>query len=150
MKLHERLGSLQGAAGDPFAEVKNRVHFEVIAELGRELYDTDIDSGAMHDRVIEQLKMHLDAELGIAREDRERLIAELADDILGHGPLERPLSDETVTEIMINGPHDIWIERGGRLHPTPIRFNDESLLRRIINKIVAQVGRRIDESSPMV
>jgi pilus assembly protein CpaF len=55
-----------------------------------------------------------------------------------------------IAEVMINGPHDIWIERGGRLHPTPIRFNDESHLRRIINKIVAQVGRRIDESSPMV
>src|ERR687898_117017 len=66
------------------------------------------------------------------------------------GPLERPLADDTITELMINGPHDIWIERGGRLHPTSIRFNDESHLRRIINKIVAQVGRRIDESSPMV
>src|SRR5207248_2625422 len=69
---------------------------------------------------------------------------------LCHGPLERQLADESITEIMINGPHDIWIERQGRLHPTSIRFTDESHLRRIINKIVAQVGRRIDESSPMV
>jgi pilus assembly protein CpaF len=96
------------------------------------------------------IRSHLGKEAGISREDRERLAEEIADDILGHGPLERPLADDTVTEVMINGPYDIWIERQGRLHHTPIRFNDESHLRRIINKIVAQVGRRIDESSPMV
>jgi pilus assembly protein CpaF len=65
-------------------------------------------------------------------------------------PVHRYLDDETVTEIMINGPFDVWIERQGRLSPTSIRFHDESHLRRIINKIVAQVGRRVDESSPMV
>src|SRR5439155_3705501 len=81
---------------------------------------------------------------------RERLIAEIADDILGHGPLERLLADDTITEIMVNGPFDIWIERQGRLYETGVRFNDDSHLRRIINKMVAQVGRRIDESSPMV
>jgi pilus assembly protein CpaF len=60
------------------------------------------------------------------------------------------LLDDTVTEIMVNGPHDIWVERGGRLYEVPIHFTDSSHLRRIINKIVAQIGRRIDESSPMV
>src|SRR5439155_10350727 len=69
---------------------------------------------------------------------------------LGHGPLERPLADETVTEIMINGPFEIWVEREGRLYESDVRFTDESHLRRVINKIVAQVGRRVDESSPMV
>src|SRR5205814_336518 len=55
-----------------------------------------------------------------------------------------------ITEIMVNGPFDIWIERQGRLYPTAVKFNDDSHLRRIINKIVAQVGRRVDEASPMV
>ena len=82
--------------------------------------------------------------------DRERLVAEISDDILGHGPIERLLSDDSVTEIMVNGPFDIWVERQGRLYQTTVRFNDDSHLRRIINKMVAQVGRRIDESSPMV
>jgi len=77
-------------------------------------------------------------------------LADLADDILGHGPLERLLADESVTEIMVNGPFDIWVERQGRLYETTVRFKDESHLRRIINKMVAQVGRRVDESSPMV
>ena len=87
---------------------------------------------------------------GISSDDRERIAREIADDILGHGPLERLLADETVTEVMVNGPFDIWVERQGRLYETTVRFNDESHLRRIINKMVAQVGRRIDESSPMV
>jgi pilus assembly protein CpaF len=135
---------------DPFAEVKNRVHYEVIAELGPELYEANIESGAIRERVMSEIRVRLDAEAGIAREDRQRLNAEIADDILGHGPLERPLADETVTEIMINGPFEVWVEREGRLFETSVQFTDESHLRRVINKIVAQVGRRIDESSPMV
>src|SRR5207244_13584282 len=68
----------------------------------------------------------------------------------GHGPLERLLADDSVSEIMVNGPDDVWIEREGILHRTTVRFTDESQLRRIINKMVAEVGRRIDESQPMV
>src|SRR5438105_8033378 len=75
---------------------------------------------------------------------------EISNDILGHGPIERLLADDSVTEIMVNGPFDVWVERQGRLYQTTVRFNDDSHLRRIINKMVAQVGRRIDESSPMV
>jgi pilus assembly protein CpaF len=154
LDLQQRLGAVRsggaGAAGDGFDEVKNRIHLAVIGELGPQLFAEDADPAAIRASVATDIRGRLQQETGIAREDRERLAGEIADDILGHGPLERPLADDTITEIMINGPHDIWIERGGRLHPTPIRFNDESHLRRIINKIVAQVGRRIDESSPMV
>ena len=154
MDLNERLGSARSATtasdGDAFSEVKNRIHLAVIGELGPQLFGTEVDPIAVRERVPADLRNRLAGESGIAREDRERLSEEIADDILGHGPLERPLADDTITEVMINGPHDIWIERAGRLHPTPIRFIDESHLRRIINKIVAQVGRRIDESSPMV
>jgi pilus assembly protein CpaF len=96
------------------------------------------------------IRARLGAETGLSRDDRERLTSEIADDILGHGPIERLLADESITEIMVNGPFDVWVERQGRLFETTVRFNDESHLRRIINKMVAQVGRRIDESSPMV
>jgi pilus assembly protein CpaF len=154
MDLNERLGA-RGAptpslAGDSFAEVKNRIHLAVIGELGPRLSSADLDPEEQRAQVITDIRAHLGREAGIAREDRERLTEEIADDILGHGPLERPLADDAVTEIMINGPYDIWVERAGKLHHSPIRFTDESHLRRIINKIVAQVGRRIDESSPMV
>ena len=135
---------------DSFSELKTQIHLAVIGELGPQLFSAGMDPLAGRDTVLADIKGRLAREGEIAREDRERLAEEIADDILGHGPLERPLADDTITEVMINGPYDIWIERAGRLHPTPIRFNDESHLRRIINKIVAQVGRRIDESSPMV
>jgi pilus assembly protein CpaF len=153
MKLHERISTITLDAlspKDPFADVKNRIHFAVIGELGPELFNTDVESVAMRERVMADIGARLSAEAGISREDRERIAEQIADDILGHGPLERPLADDTVTEIMINGPFDVWVEREGRLYESDVRFTDESHLRRVINKIVAQVGRRIDESSPMV
>ena len=104
----------------------------------------------LRDRVTADIRRLLNDEAGIAREDRERLTSEILDDILGYGPLERLIADDSITEIMCNGPDDIWIERGGKLYETTVRFTDESHLRRIINKIVSQIGRRIDESSPMV
>src|SRR5438309_1985915 len=154
MELHERISQHAGDEGDPlavpFSEIKNRIHLDLIEELGRRLFNTDIDQSALRDRVQSEVAGRLAQESGISGEDRERLVKELTDDILGHGPLERLLADDTVTEIMVNGPYDIWVERAGRLHKTPVRFTDESHLRRIISKMVAQVGRRIDESSPMV
>ena len=153
MELHERLSAVRPVASvggkDPFAEVKTRVHLAVIGDLGPQLYNTMMDTTALRDRVVTDIRTHLANESGISRDDRERLVSEIADDILGHGPLERLLSDDSVTEIMVNGPFDVWVERQGRLYETTVRFNDESHLRRIINKIVAQVGRRIDESQPL-
>jgi pilus assembly protein CpaF len=153
MELHERLRSSNDKVdpfGDPFADVKNRIHQAIINELGPQLYQKDMDQAALRSRVIASIRGELAAETGLSRDDRERLVDEICDDTLGHGPLEKFLADPTVTEIMVNGPGEIWIERNGLLEFTPMRFTDDSHLRRIINKIVAQVGRRIDEASPMV
>jgi pilus assembly protein CpaF len=154
MELHERLSTSRPVAPstgpDPFADVKNRIHLAVIGQLGPQLFNTTMEPAALRDRVREDIREKLGEESGISRDDRERLVASISDDILGHGPLERLLADDSVTEIMVNGPFDIWVERQGRLYETNVRFNDDSHLRRIINKMVAQVGRRIDESSPMV
>src|SRR5215468_1965560 len=152
MELHERLNSSKPIKGanDPFAEVKSRVHFTVIGDLGPQLYNVSMDPEDLRERVLADVRDQLAQETGISRDDRQRIALEVTDDILGHGPLERLLADESVTEIMVNGPYDIWIERGGRLYQSDVVFNDEWHLRRIINKMVAQVGRRIDESSPMV
>ena len=154
MELHERLSTARPVAPprgrDPFAEVKNRIHLAVIGDLGPQLFNVNMDPNALRDRVFSDIRNHLSREQGISRDDRERLANEIGDDILGHGPLERLLADESVTEIMVNGPYDVWVERQGRLYETTVRFTDESHLRRIINKIVAQIGRRIDESSPLV
>ncbi len=82
--------------------------------------------------------------------DRTRIAQEIADDILGYGPIEPFLRDPDLTEVMVNGCDDIWIERGGRLVRVEGRFSDEQHLRRTIDKIVSRIGRRVDESSPMV
>src|SRR5688500_12972490 len=154
MDLQARLAGVGSEApvaeGDPFAELKNRIHLAVIGDLGPQMFAGELNPVAMRERVLTDIRARLDKEEGLARADRERLAGEIADDTLGHGPLERLLADDTVTEVMVNGPHDVWIERRGQLSPTTARFIDESHLRRIIHKMVAQVGRRIDESSPMV
>ena len=154
MELHERLEAAretgQLTENDPFADLKNRIHFAVIGDLGPQLYNVTMDPESLRERVLADVRDQLAQETGISRDDRQRISLEIADDILGHGPLERLLADDSITEIMVNGPHEIWIERAGKLYETQVRFNDDSHLRRIINKMVAQVGRRVDESSPMV
>jgi pilus assembly protein CpaF len=153
MELHERLTTARAATPsdrDPFADLKNRIHFAVIGDLGPQLFNVTMDPEDLRERVLADVRDQLAQETGVSRDDRQRIALEITDDILGHGPLERLLADDSVTEIMVNGPYEIWIERQGRLQATTVRFNDESHLRRIINKMVAQVGRRIDESTPMV
>jgi pilus assembly protein CpaF len=155
MDLRERLSAappttVASRGPDPFAELKNRIHMGVIGELGPQLFNTSMDPNGLRDRVTADIKTHLAQEAGLSRDDRDGIAAEIADDILGHGPLERLLADDSITEIMVNGPFEVWVERQGRLYETTVRFTDESHLRRIINKIVAQIGRRIDEASPLV
>ena len=158
MELHERIAASPVAAAvaasngngsDPFAELKNRIHLALVSELGPRLFDVE-DGGAVRSRVESEIRDQLAQESGLSHDDRQRLGAEIADDIFGYGPLERLLADPSVSEIMVNGPKDIWIERAGRLSETPLTFTDASHLRRIITKMVGQIGRRIDESSPLV
>src|SRR5436305_15332304 len=103
MELHERIATeaVEPANGkiDPFAEVKNRIHLALIDELGRQIFDSAIDPQTLRARVSAEIRSRLDEEPGISQEDRTELAGALTDDILGHGPLERLLADDTVTEI---------------------------------------------------
>jgi len=136
---------------DPFAELKRAVHASLLESLGPQLYDARLTEGELEAKVRATLQEVLAQEdTPLTVQDRARLSQEIADDILGYGPLEPYLRDPEITEVMVNGPSMIYIERAGRLHPVDGHFNDDSHLRRTIEKIVARVGRRIDESSPMV
>ena len=138
-------------ASDPLAELKQKVHALLLEDLGPQLYDAHMQQSELEARVRSTLQEVLQREeTPLTAADRTRLSSEVADDILGYGPLEPFLRDPAVTEVMVNGPESIYIEIDGRIQPTHGRFNDEGHLRRTIDKIVAKVGRRIDEASPMV
>jgi pilus assembly protein CpaF len=157
MELHERLSALNNATTpatpsggrDPFAEIKNRIHLALVSDLGPQLLDV-ADSHEARERAMAEIREQLQQEPQLSRSDRERLAREISDDVFGYGPLEQLIGDQTISEIMVNGHRQIWIERDGLLALTELHFSDDAQLRRIINKMVAQVGRRIDESQPMV
>jgi pilus assembly protein CpaF len=136
---------------DPFGPLKRSVHEALLAVLGPTLYDTHLDQRELERQVTQALQVVLQREeTPMTSADRARVAQEVADDILGHGPLEPYLRDPDVSEIMVNGHDQIYVERNGRLFPAGASFADEAHLRRTIEKIVARVGRRVDESSPMV
>ncbi len=149
----ERRRPTRRSAGyeDPFGPLKRSVHEALLAMLGPKLYDTTLDEHELGQQVTQALQVVLQRdETPMTVADRARVAQEVADDILGHGPLEPYLRDPGVSEIMVNGHDQIYIERNGRLSPVGASFADEAHLRRTIEKIVARVGRRVDESSPMV
>ncbi|NTV26274.1 MAG: CpaF family protein [Chlorobiaceae bacterium] len=120
---------------------------------------TRIDLNAIESMSPEQLRNELgvllvalieEEALPLNHQERSRLIADLKNEIMGLGPLEPLLADPTISEIMVNGYRNVYVEKSGRIELTDIRFNDDAHLMKIIDKIVSRVGRRIDESSPMV
>ncbi len=136
---------------DPFAPLKRSVHEALLETLGPRLYDAHQDQRELEQQVTQTLQAVLQhEETPMTAADRSRLAREVADDILGHGPLEPYLRDPGISEIMVNGYDQIFVERDGRLRPVQAAFADEAHLRRTIDKIVGRVGRRVDESSPMV
>ncbi len=145
-----RPGSSKG--GGDLQDLKRRLHFKVVEGLGPQLYDRQMSDAELKVRVMEMLDWALDQEesIPISRAERDAMMQEISDDVLGYGPIDSLLKDEDITEIMVNGPHLVYVERSGRLELAAAQFVDATHLRRIIEKIVSQVGRRIDESTPMV
>ncbi|TMK77678.1 MAG: CpaF family protein [Actinobacteria bacterium] len=135
---------------DPYAELKTRIHHACIAKLGPQLFTTETSEN-LSERVLREVTEQLTLDrTPLTREERRRIVREITDDILGYGPLEPLLRDDTLTEVMVNNFDRIYIERDGKIEKSPTTFADNAHLLRIIDKIVSQVGRRIDESSPMV
>jgi pilus assembly protein CpaF len=137
--------------GDPFATLKRRVHQSLVDALGPGLYDANLGPAELEQRVRGTLQAVLEQDdMPLTAADRGKVAQEIADEILGLGPLEPYINDPEVSEIMVNGPGQIYVERDGKLSLVEGAFAGEGSLRRTIEKIVARVGRRIDESSPMV
>ncbi|GAA3521686.1 CpaF family protein [Nocardioides daeguensis] len=136
---------------DRLEDLKSSVHTELIKQLGPHLYDSEMDQDELDQTVRTVLSDVLGAQdRPLSAADRVRVTQEITDDILGYGPIDPYLRDPEVSEVMVNGHDDVWLERDGRLVKAEAHFVDEAHLRRTIDKIVSRIGRRVDESSPMV
>jgi pilus assembly protein CpaF len=157
MSLYKRLHDVQGGPDeapkrrDPVLdELRQRIHHHLIDELGPILYDKRLSEDDLRRRVNEQLHSALAQERApLSAADKAQLIQDVSDDILGYGPIDRLLREDDVSEIMVNGPENVYVERAGKLQKDNVTFVDETHLRRIIDKIVGEIGRRIDESNPL-
>jgi pilus assembly protein CpaF len=137
--------------GDRIAEVRKRIQSSLLETLGPKMYDEIGGDEDLAAKVRETIGTLLNREeTPLSGADRTRIAQEVLDEILGHGPIEPLLRDPLVNEVMVNGHNRIWVERSGRLTPVEAEFTDEAHLRRVIDRIVSRVGRRVDEASPMV
>ena len=136
-------------ARESFREAKFRVQNRLINDLDPKL---DLTNQVEVRRQIEELFGKIADEEGLAltRAERVRMLEQITDEILGLGPLEPLLRDETLTEVMVNGPQQVYIEREGKLELTNVTFQNDEHVMKIIQRIIAPIGRRVDESSPMV
>ncbi|MFA7265844.1 MAG: CpaF family protein [Candidatus Nanopelagicales bacterium] len=140
-----------GPVTDAYAEVRTEARAFVVKNLGTRLADSSLSDEDLRALVTVELQTALTKiDTPLSAEARARLISEIAQEVVGLGPLEPLLRDPTVTEIMTSGPYNVWVERGGKTARTDVAFDDEPHIRRILDRIVSRIGRRIDESSPKV
>jgi pilus assembly protein CpaF len=133
------------------ADVHEKVHRNIVRDLGPLLYDEAVAEHDLEQRLTEATKAaFIEHGAPVTGEVFERFATDIRNDVIGYGPIEEYLADDSVTEIMVNGPDIVFIERGGKVVEVASGFIDSQHVRRVIEKIVSQVGRRIDEASPMV
>jgi len=151
-----KLDNRQEKTRDPHQDLVQLIHREVIKEIDSEFLKSRSNGGETDDEQIRQevkriAEAVLDREGGVLlRVERERIMAQVLDEILGFGPITPLLEDEDVSEIMVNGPYQVYVERKGKLEPANISFRDDEHVLHVIEKIISPLGRRIDESMPMV
>jgi pilus assembly protein CpaF len=140
---------------DAYQEIKLDIHRRIVDEMSAE--ERQLLSGRDNSREqVEALitsyctKVLDDNPFAVPRGDRARIVADICDEMLGLGPIEPLLKDDTITEVMINGPKQIFVERAGKLSLTKVQFHDEAHLMNIIERILSPLGRRVDEASPLV
>lgn len=140
---------------DPFQGLKQKIHQKVIEALDEESFrrpvPSDREEKDFSARVEELINRIMDREAEyLSRMERQKIVTEIMDELVGYGPIEPLIRDPEISEIMVNGPKQVFIERDGKLEKTGISFRDKEHVMHIIDKIVSPLGRRIDESMPMV
>jgi pilus assembly protein CpaF len=149
LSLAERLARTDRP--DRLLEVRTRVQARLVDAIGPKLYDAGLSDAAIHDLVHSRLRELLaEEEAPLTSQEKAHIVKQIGDSVLGLGPLEAFVGDPEVTEVMVNNFETIYVERNGKLYWTGAKFLNEHQLRRTIDKIVARVGRRVDEASPYV
>lgn len=143
------------AKEDNYQELKLAIHRRIVDEMSDQEQQFLTSNNHTRAEVEELISSYCqrvldDNPMNVPRGERARIVADICDEILGLGPIEPLLKDETITEVMINGPKKIFVERKGKLQLTNVQFHDDAHLMTIIERIVSPLGRRIDESSPLV
>jgi pilus assembly protein CpaF len=143
-------GGQTGAGNKSFDELKRHIHTKLVEKLDiSKVSDLAGDTLRREIRLVVERLCDTENPL-LNRMERERLIDEVLDETFGFGPLELLLKDPTISDIMVNGPHKVYVERRGKLEKTDVKFRDNEHLLQIIDRIVSKVGRRVDETSPLV
>jgi pilus assembly protein CpaF len=156
VSLYKRLYEAQDAAkpitsrAPDAGDLRRTIHHQLIEELGPVLFDRKLEPEELRRRITDAIQAAIARErTPLSASDRAKMVDDLTDDIIGYGAIDRFLKDDEVTDIMVNGPDSVYIEREGKLVKTDVTFTDEEHLRRIIDKIVSEIGRRVDQSSPL-
>ena len=136
---------------DPYYELKMRIQNRVIEELDIDFNEISEHNEELNQKIDYIVSKHIEKEsLNMTNNQKKKIKEELLDEIIGFGPITGLLSDNNITEIMVNGPDHVYIEKNGKLILTDAKFKNDNHVLHVIKKIVAPIGRRIDESSPMV
>ena len=137
---------------DQYQTLKSSVHRHLIAQIEDRKLDIYTWTADKVERfVAEQVRRYvLEQRLPVNQRESEALIEDARNELLGFGPIQSLVDDDTVNDIVVNGPNNVFIERAGRLYSAPVRFNDDNHVIRVIQRILAPLGRRVDESTPMV
>lgn len=148
---HKQTTTTSSKITNTYKDLKKKIHTKLLTELDMSKIDEDLGNETIRQKIINLIETLLQEEnIPLGAIDRKKIIQELIDDILGLGPIEPLLRDATVNDVLVNGPNKVYVERKGVLEKTEIAFDDEAHLMKVINRIVSSVGRRVDESSPMV
>ena len=148
---HKPTPSSSSRTANNYKELKKKIHTRLLAEMDTSNLGENLQNENVKNQIVTLIESLISEEgVPLGFNDKKQLIEELIDDILGLGPLESLLRDTSVNDILVNGPKMVYVERKGVLEKTDLKFDNENHLMRVINRIVSRVGRRVDESSPMV
>ena len=136
---------------DPFKDIKKNIHSKIVSEIKEFNVENDSENGNLEQSITAFVESVLEEESTyLSKSDKQKIVSEMLDETIGFGPINKLINDSSISEIMVNGPDKVYVERHGKLVLSDVRFRDDQHIMHVIEKIVAPIGRRIDESSPMV